>query len=122
MMFRNFLFVGLGGACGSMLRYAVTLFCISLNISSNWATIAVNVVGSFLIGLFMGLLEQGTLMLFLTVGFCGGFTTFSTFSSQALTLLQSGQYFAGFAYILGSLILCLFFVWLGTHLAGSSLA
>lgn len=122
MMFRNFIFVGLGGALGSIIRYAVTLLSNVLNISPNWATIAVNVIGSFLIGLFLGLFGQGTLMLFLTVGFCGGFTTFSTFSSQALTLLQNGHYFVGFSYIFGSLILCMLFAWLGTQVAGTNLA
>lgn len=122
MIFKNFLFIGLGGAVGSMLRYAVTLLCNALCVSSNWATLAVNVIGSFLIGMFFGLFEQGTLLLFLTVGLCGGFTTFSTFSSQTLAMLQNGQYLVGFSYVFGTLALCLVFTWLGSHVAGASFA
>ncbi len=115
-MLKNFIFVGLGGAVGSMLRYAVTLLATAMQISTNWATVAVNVVGSFLIGLFLSMCGTGSWMLLLTVGLCGGFTTFSTFSSQSLTLLQNGQYGAGLAYVFGTLVLCLLFVWCGMAL------
>ena len=91
------LWVGLGGALGSMLRYAIGLW---LNQQGNGAfplgTFAVNIVGSFLIALVYGLAMQGQLhanwRLFLTTGFCGGFTTFSTFSYENMQLLQSGAW------------------------------
>ena len=61
----NFLMVGLGGAAGSMLRYGATLLCSALNLSGNAATFSVNVLGSFLIGLFSGCCKEGTLLLLL---------------------------------------------------------
>ena len=115
-MLKNFLWVGLGGAVGSMLRYAVTLLAGALQISSNWATVTVNIVGSFLIGLLMSVCGQSTLLLLLTVGLCGGFTTFSTFSSQSLALFQNGQPMLALAYIFGTLVFCLLAVWLGVML------
>lgn len=115
-MVKEFLFVGLGGAVGSMLRYGVTVLARVMSLSSNWGTLLVNVLGSFLIGLVMASCEKGTGFLFLTVGLCGGFTTFSTFSSQSLNLLQEGRFGAAFTYIFGTLLLCLLFVWLGTLL------
>lgn len=115
-MLKNFLWVGLGGAAGSMLRYAVTLLAAALQISSHWATVTVNVVGSFLIGLLMSVCGQSTLLLLLTVGLCGGFTTFSTFSSQSLALFQNGQPMLALAYIFGTLVFCLLAVWLGVML------
>lgn len=115
-MLKNFLWVGLGGAVGSMLRYAVTLLAAALQISSNWATVTVNIVGSFLIGLLMSVCGQSTLLLLLTVGLCGGFTTFSTFSSQSLALFQNGQPMLALAYIFGTLVFCLLAVWLGVML------
>lgn len=115
-MLKNFLWVGLGGAVGSMLRYGVTLLAAALQISSNWATVTVNIVGSFLIGLLMSVCGQSTLLLLLTVGLCGGFTTFSTFSSQSLALFQNGQTMLALAYIFGTLVFCLLAVWLGVML------
>lgn len=119
-MLKNFLFVGLGGALGSMLRYAFTLLAQLLCISSHWATLTVNILGSFLIGCFSVSCNKTTLLLLLTVGFCGGFTTFSTFSSQSLLLLQNGRYGAGAAYIVANLLLCILFAWLGFALARPS--
>lgn len=113
---KNFLFVGLGGAVGSMLRYAITLLAGTLHLHATWATLTVNVVGSFLIGLCLSLCTPGTALLFLTVGMCGGFTTFSTFSSQSLNLLQSGQVGWALANIFGTIILCLLAVWAGSSL------
>lgn len=99
----NFLIVGAGGAVGAMLRYGLTLLLAGQPLI---ATLTANVVGSFLIGLAMGAAE-GRLLLFLTVGLCGGFTTFSTFSSQTLNLIQYGNYTAAFGYAVASVILCL---------------
>ena len=103
------LWVGLGGALGSMLRYAIGLW---LNQPGNGAfplgTFAVNIVGSFLIALVYGLAMQGQLhpnwRLFLTTGFCGGFTTFSTFSYENSQMFQHGDWQHLIAYILGSLL------------------
>ncbi|MCQ2285265.1 MAG: fluoride efflux transporter CrcB [Bacteroidales bacterium] len=119
-MIKEFLFVGLGGAVGSMLRYGVTLLMRTLSMSANWGTFLVNIVGSLLIGFCMGLCDKGTLFLFLTVGICGGFTTFSTFSSQTLSLLQSGRYGTTALYVFGTLLIGLLFVFIGVW-AGAKL-
>lgn len=114
----NILAVGLGGALGSMLRYGVTLLFASMSWTGNAATMVVNVLGSFLIGYLSGSLEQSTLLLLLTVGFCGGFTTFSTFSSQSFRLFQDGRFGAMALYIALSVILCVVFAGLGWTIAG----
>ncbi len=115
----NFIFVGLGGAAGSMLRYAVTLLGAAAGISRTVATFAVNVLGSFLIGLFTGCCREGSLLLLLTVGLCGGFTTFSTFSLQNVRMLQDGKIGMAAVYILSSLIVCILAAWLGYRLGQS---
>ena len=103
----NFLWVFIGGGVGSVLRYAVGL-CIGAA-AFPWATLAVNVGGSFAIGLFGGWSERfgwsEAVRLALTVGLCGGFTTFSTFSKESLALAQSGRWGAFAAYALGSFAL-----------------
>lgn len=97
----NVILVGLGGALGAICRYLVGLALAMPFV----ATLGVNVVGSLLIGFAAGLTE-GRTALFATVGFCGGFTTFSTFSSQTLALLEAGLYFQAALYALGSVTLC----------------
>lgn len=114
-MFSKFLLVGIGGAAGSMLRYGMTLLMNVLGGAATTATCMVNVIGSFLIGLLASCLEQSNWMLLLTMGLCGGFTTFSTFSMQSVSLLQQGRYGAALLYILGTLILCLSFTILGGY-------
>lgn len=96
-----------GGGIGSVLRYAVGL-CIGAA-AFPWATLAVNVGGSLAIGLFGGWSERfgwpDAVRLALTVGLCGGFTTFSTFSKESLALAQSGRWGAFAACALGSVAL-----------------
>lgn len=112
----NFLMVGLGGAAGSMLRYGMTLLCAAHNLSGNVATFGVNILGSFLIGVFTGCCRDGSLLLLLAVGLCGGGTTFSTFSMQNVRMLQEG--WAGMAaiYIIATVIVCVAMAWLGYRL------
>lgn len=114
-MFKNILIVGLGGAAGSILRYLATLAGNALHCASWIATLSVNGIGSFLIGLFMAACTSGDWKLMLTVGLCGGFTTYSTFSAQSLEMLRSGNYLNAGAYILGTIVLCLLFVWAGMY-------
>ena len=101
------LLVFAGGGIGSVLRYAVGL-CIGAA-AFPWATLAVNVGGSFAIGLFGGWSERlgwpEAVRLALTVGLCGGFTTFSTFSKESLALVQSGRWCAFATYSLGSVVI-----------------
>ncbi|MBP7481221.1 MAG: fluoride efflux transporter CrcB [Lacunisphaera sp.] len=108
--------IALGGAAGSVARALVAL---SLPARFPWATLLVNVLGSLLIGWLMarlGPLEGGTpasLRHMLVAGFCGGFTTFSTFSWQTLEQMQKGHWGAAAANVLLSVGLCLVAVWLG---------
>lgn len=107
--------VGLGGAVGSMLRYGVTLLFASLHLSGNLATFSVNAIGSFLIGILTGCCKEGTLLLLLllTVGLCGGFTNFSTFSLQSVRLIQGGNLWEAAIYIIVTLVMCAAAAWLG---------
>lgn len=110
------LLVALGGATGSVAR---ALIGMALPSRFPWATLLINVVGSCLIGGLMarvGTMEPGpaaTLRSLLVVGFCGGFTTFSTFSWQTLEQMQKGEWGAAAANVLLSVGLCLLAAWLG---------
>jgi len=113
---RNFLLVGLGGAIGSMLRYAGTL--LSGANSFPWAILLINIAGSFVIGTVMAISLKNEVFadnwkLFLATGICGGFTTFSAFSLDNLLLLENGKYGMLFMNIAGSVILGMAAVWLG---------
>lgn len=112
-MIKDFLYVGAGGALGSICRYSLTLLAASLPHGGLCATIAANVIGSFLIG--MAMLSARGCYLFCAVGFCGGFTTFSTFSSQSLKLLQSGDYAMAIGYMAASVLLSIASVGLGCY-------
>lgn len=116
-MIKDILMVGAGGALGSVVRYLLTLTMAHFAICSEWAILSANVVGSFLIGLLIPLLGNNGL-LFMTVGFCGGFTTFSTFSSQALHLFQTGERIIAVVYIMASVLLSILSVLLGMYIAG----
>ena len=105
-MIRNILLVGLGGAAGAMLRYGITLVFTFMHWSTNIGTLLTNVIGSFVMGMLVSAFEQSPMLLFATVGLCGGFTTFSTFSMQSVTLLQQGRYGAASLYIFGTMLLC----------------
>ena len=115
-MLRNILLVGLGGAAGSILRYAVGLLVKYCGSGGEWATLGVNFAGSLLIGLLWACCPGGSRNLLWVVGLCGGFTTFSTFSLQSVSLLSSGKTLAAGLYILGHVLLCLAAAWLGLSL------
>ena len=116
---RTVLIIGVGGFIGSVARYAMAQYInISWPSSFPAGTFVVNIIGCLLIGIFFGMFERGGLFnaewrLFLTVGFCGGFTTFSTFSNDNLLLLKAGEYFYLSLYVFLSLLLGLFATWLG---------
>jgi len=118
-MFKNFLLVGLGGALGTMLRYATYLLINSKNFP--FATLAINIVGSFIIGLVLAfsLKDESFLnnwKLFLATGICGGFTTFSAFSAENVVLLQNEKFFLAFIYIAASIVAGIAAAWLGFKL------
>lgn len=108
---KQLLLVGIGGFFGSIARYLAS------KLNTSWqfhnipmGTFTVNIVGSLIIGfLTAALLKAGwmnqNLKLLLAVGFCGGFTTFSSFAGENFSLLQNGQYATAAAYIIGSIII-----------------
>lgn len=124
-MKEHYLWVGLGGGLGSMARYACSGWAARLfGETFPWGTLLVNVVGSFLIG-FIGTLTspEGRWLLapagrdFILLGFCGGYTTFSSFSVQTLRLLDGGEWGRASANVVVSVLACLLAVWLGHTLA-----
>ena len=124
-MILTYAWVALGGALGSMARFWMADAVAAVTGPTfPWGTLAINVIGSFVIGLFYALTGPGgrfdvssDARIFVMVGLCGGFTTFSSFSLQTLLLMQDGHMLRAGAYILGSVALCLCFVWLGSLLA-----
>lgn len=103
--------VAFGGAIGSVARYLVGIGSGKLfGLDFPWGTLIINVVGSFLIGVFVESfalkwdLPQAA-RVFLTVGICGGFTTFSTFSLDSYLLMDRGELWPAFAYVAGSVML-----------------
>lgn len=111
--------VFLGGGMGSVLRYCVQMALHEriLPYSFPWATFTVNIIGSFLIGLFYTLSARFNLSaevrMLLTTGLCGGFTTFSTFSHDGLMMIKQGFYGMFFLYTLLSIILGVIAVFAG---------
>lgn len=114
----NVLLVAAGGAIGAAARYLVGLWLAArLGPDFPWGTFFVNVTGSFLIGIVLTLVEGGTLpagaRLFLAVGIMGGYTTFSSYSYEALALITDGEMVKAFVYVFGQLLLGFFGVYLG---------
>jgi len=114
--------VALGGALGSVARYLVGIGSGRLfGLGFPWGTLIINIAGSFLIGVFAELfalkwdLPQAG-RVFLTVGICGGFTTFSTFSLDTYVLMERGEFWPAAAYIVGSVVLSIGALVAGLHL------
>lgn len=116
---KNVLLVGAGSFIGGTARYLVSLAMKNASKGFPWATLLVNLAGCFLIGLLWGLFSKtaSNWTLFLTVGLCGGFTTFSTFSKEALMMLQSGNVWGFAGYIALSVIAGITLVAFGYFLA-----
>lgn len=121
-MLKNILLVALGGACGSVARYLLSKL-VQDNALSNFpfGTMTVNILGCLLIGMVYGLTENNinispALKLLLTVGFCGGFTTFSTFMNESLSLLRADSATMMALYVGGSVALGLLAVFAGLQI------
>ena len=118
-MFKSILIVGFGGFIGTVARFLTSRY-FQENIASvfPWSTFTINIIGSLLIGIFYGISEKGDFMspdvrLFLTVGICGGFTTFSTFSNDAFLLLRQEEWLRFAFYTSMSFFLGLAAVYIG---------
>lgn len=112
-MGKTLLIIGTGGCIGSILRFLLQL-AISKHIllTFPFGTLLVNIVGCLGIGVVYGMAARTSLMspelrFFLATGLCGGFTTFSTFSYESITLFREGHYASGIGYIVSSVLLCL---------------
>jgi CrcB protein len=107
-MLKNYLLVAIGGMTGSLLRYGMSQLVRSASFPS--ATLLVNLVGSFAIGIILGCYstnssQDESLRLLLATGLCGGFTTFSAFSAENWQLIQNGNYSTALLYIAATLLL-----------------
>ncbi|MDP9485235.1 MAG: fluoride efflux transporter CrcB [Actinomycetota bacterium] len=118
----NVLLVAAGGALGAAARYLAGLWIVArFGAGFPWGTFFVNVTGSFLIGIVLVLVERGALpaeaRLFVAVGLCGGYTTFSSFSYETLQLLNGGDAAPVLLNIFGQVLFCLLAVYLGVVFA-----
>ena len=111
------------GALGCVTRYYISGWAYDLfGRSFPYGTFVVNILGAFIIGLVMEFGMRSTLLpaslrIGLTIGFLGGFTTFSTFSYETFRLLEEGNFFVAATNVLVSVVVCLLFTWLGIHAA-----
>lgn len=115
----SILFVGLGGALGAICRYLLSM--ISVKSDFPLMTFIINILGAIIIGFVVGIASKhkinDNILLFLKTGFCGGFTTFSTFSLETLTLFENSHYITGCLYAVLSLICCVAGVAIGRFIS-----
>ena len=119
-MAKDIILVGIGSGIGGICRYLISLFMSQARNGFPWGTFMVNVAGCLLIGILWGATSRlqnisPSLSLLLMTGFCGGFTTFSTFSKEGLTLLHANSYILFLSYVIGSVALGLMAVALGYY-------
>ena len=126
MSFTACLIVMTGGALGTLARYLASLIALPISGRMPWGTILVNISGSFLIGFFGTLTLAGgkypvaeNWRLFVMVGFCGGYTTFSSFSLQTLDLLRAGAWSRAGVNVVASVVLCVAAVAVGHYAAAA---
>lgn len=121
-MIKSILLVAIGGSLGTVLRYVANIL-VSKNMPNklHFATFTVNILGCLLIGFLIGYLskqsESENLKLLLITGFCGGFTTFSTFGLENYSFIQSGNIITSLIYTALSIIIGILFVGIGIYLA-----
>ena len=117
---KNIFYIFLGGGLGSILRYAISKLFMADKSSFPWSTLIANFIGCFIIGIILGWFinnnkQYSDLYVFLSIGFCGGLTTFSTFSVEGLTFLKNGELLMFVTYILISILGGLLLVTLGYY-------
>jgi CrcB protein len=117
MKLSTLLLVFLGGGLGSALRYFISVFIRPIGAGYPYATLIANLVGCFILGLIVGFLSGkssvNNVYFLFAVGFCGGLTTFSSFSLENMRFLESGQFFSFLFYTLLSFALGLGFLYVG---------
>ncbi len=121
---KQLLLVFIGGGFGSTLRYVIGKYMNSTETGIPWGTFTANIIGSLLIGIILGLaVKNDTLSsnqtLLLATGFCGGFTTFSTFAYENHVLLKAGDFTSFALYTIGSFVVGFLAVFLGLFLVKS---
>lgn len=121
-MIKNVLLVLLGGGIGSVLRYLINILIVKFYPNKAYvSTFIVNVIGCFIIGVLIGLISKNNnneyIKLVLITGFCGGFTTFSSFGLENYSLIHSGNLITSLVYMTMSISLGILFVCLGIYLA-----
>ena len=122
-MIKNFLIIGLGGAAGSILRYAVQKYFQSQSAAAfPTGTLLVNITGCFLIGILWGMVSRSLtwneeMKLLLMTGFCGGFTTFSAFTLEGIGLLKENKTALFFIYLTASVVGGLLATFIGIRIA-----
>lgn len=114
----NFIFVATGGALGALFRFIFSSSIKYISPSIPLATLLINIIGSFLIGLLVGYIENKSfsdnfIKYFLIIGLLGSFTTFSAFSIENIEMLYNRKYLGSLLYILLSILGCLFFTFIG---------
>ena len=117
----SYLFVFIGGGLGSICRYGIAHALAAYKFTFPWATLLANIVSCIILGILVGLslknnLQQQHRFLLMT-GFCGGFSTFSTFTSETFQLFQNGHILYGMLNIGGSMLICLACIYIGLKIA-----
>jgi CrcB protein len=103
-----FVYVALGGALGSVARYAVGLVALrAAGAGFPWGTLVVNVAGSFAIGVLARYASSSTMTLLWVTGFCGGFTTYSAFNAEVVAMIERGEGARAALYVAATVALCL---------------
>lgn len=121
----TYIWIAIGSALGGIARHWCTMVGAAwFGAAFPWGTLFINILGSFVIGLFFALTGPSgrfdvplDARLFVMTGVCGGYTTFSAFSLQTLSLFQNGDIVRGSAYVAASVVLCLAAVWAGDAIA-----
>lgn len=122
-MIQNCLYIMLGGAVGALMRYGIGQLCQSVRL---WGlpvgTLAANLLGCLLLGILTAVAEHHTciprpVVLMLTVGVCGAFTTFSTFSSETIRMMEGGHVLMAMGYVAASVCVGFLLFWVGKHCA-----
>jgi fluoride exporter len=120
---KEVIYIFVGSGLGGLTRFGIGRWINTFHSHAfPLGTLLVNLLACFILGFVIGLADNKQLIsvqarLFWVVGFCGGFSTFSTFSSETLTLLQTGNHLTNIAYIFSSIVLCLLFTFIGLLVA-----